>query len=170
MGYVIGHEMTHGFDDQGRQYDADGNIRDWWTSEDNDRFKERAQKIIDQFNAYEPIDSFFINGSLTQGENIADLGGLKVSFNAFRNTEQYKKGELIDGFTPAQRFYLSCAQVWKSSIRDKALKERLKLAVHSPAKFRVNGPLSNLPSFYEAFGVETGDGMHRVEDERVQIW
>ena len=170
MGCVIGHEITHGFDDQGRQYDATGNIRDWWKKEDTERFNKRAQKIIDQFNQYVPIDSMHINGQLTQGENIADLGGLVVSYNAFKKTEQFKKGEKIDGFTPTQRFYLSWAQVWKNNIRPEALKLRLKTDPHSPGKYRVIGPLSNLPTFYKAFGVKKGDGMYRDEDVRVKIW
>ncbi|MCP5063102.1 MAG: M13 family metallopeptidase [Ignavibacteriae bacterium] len=170
MGCVIGHEITHGFDDQGRQYDADGNIRDWWTKADSDRFDKRAKRIIDQFNAFEPLDSFYVDGELTQGENIADLGGLTVSYNAFKNTEQFKNGESIDGFTPTQRFYLNWAQVWKNNIRDEALKLRLKTDVHSPGKYRVLGPLSNIPEFYEAFGIAKGDGMYRDEDVRVQIW
>ena len=170
MGYVIGHEMTHGFDDQGRQYDEKGNIRDWWTQEDSDNFKERTQKIIDQFSAFEPIEGLHINGELTQGENIADLGGLIVSFNAFKKTEQYKKGELIDGFTPAQRFYLNSAQVWKTNIRDEALEVQIKTDPHSPAKYRVLGPLKNIPEFYEAFNVKEGDGMYRPSEQRVKIW
>lgn len=170
MGYVIGHEITHGFDDQGRQFDSKGNIRDWWLKEDSDNFKERAQKIIDQFSAFEPLDSLFVNGELTQGENIADLGGLIVSFNAFKNTEQYKKGELIDGFTPAQRFYLNSAQVWKTNIRDEALEVQIKTDPHSPARYRVLGPLKNIPEFYEAFNVKEGDGMYRSPSERVKIW
>ncbi len=170
MGCVIGHEITHGFDDQGRQYDADGNIRDWWTKEDNEKFNEHAQKIIDQFDAYEPIDSLHINGKLTEGENIADLGGLTISFNAFKKTEQYKNGEKIDGFTPIQRFYLSWAQVWKSNIRKQALETRIKTDPHSPAKYRVLGPLSNIPDFYSAFNVKEGDGMYRNADVRVKIW
>ncbi len=170
MGCVIGHEITHGFDDQGRQYNAEGNIRDWWTKEDSENFNKRAQKIIDQFNAYEPLDSLFINGELTQGENIADLGGLTVAYNAFKKTDQYKKGELIDGFTPTQRFYLSWAQVWKNNIRKEALEVRLKTDPHSPGKYRVIGPLSNIPDFYKAFSVKEGDGMYRDKDVRVKIW
>ena len=170
MGYVIGHEITHGFDDRGRQYDADGNIRDWWTKEDNNKFKVRAQKIIDQYSAFEPLDSLFINGELTQGENIADLGGLIVSYNAFKKTEQYIRGELIDGLTPSERFYLNSAQVWKGSIRDEALEVRIKTDTHSPAEYRVIGSLSNIPEFYETFNVKEGDGMYRSLQERVKIW
>jgi putative endopeptidase len=170
MGAVIGHEITHGFDDQGRQYDANGNIRDWWTEKDAESFKKRVQVIIDQFNEYTPIDTFHINGAMTQGENVADLGGLTVSFNAFKKTEQYKKGKLIDGFTPTQRFYLSWAQVWKNNIRPDALKLRLKTDVHSPGEYRVIGPLSNLPPFFEAFDVKPGDPMRRPDDKLVKIW
>jgi len=170
MGAVIGHEITHGFDDQGKQYDGKGNIRNWWKDEDSKRFKERVQVIIDQFNEYVAIDTFHINGTLTQGENVADLGGLTVAFNAFKKTEQYKKGTIIDGFTPAQRFFLSWAQVWKNNIRPDALKLRLKTDVHSPGQFRVIGPLSNLHPFFEAFNVKEGDSMRRPEDKIVKIW
>ncbi len=170
MGAVIGHEITHGFDDQGRQYDADGNIRDWWTKEDAKKYNARAQKIINQFNNYEPIDSLHINGELTQGENIADLGGLTISFAAFKKTKQYKENKKIDGFTPAQRLYLSWANVWKGNIRDKALKVRLKTDPHSPGKYRVLGPLSNLTGFYKAFDVKNGDAMRQPKNKRVKIW
>jgi putative endopeptidase len=170
MGAVIGHEITHGFDDQGKQYDGDGNIRDWWQEEDSKRFKERVQVIIDQFDNYIATDTFHINGALTQGENVADLGGLTVSYNAFKKTEQFKKNEIIDGLTPTQRFYLSWAQVWKNNIRPDALKLRLKTDVHSPGEFRVIGPLSNLHPFFEAFNVKEGDPMRRAEDKIVKIW
>lgn len=170
MGAVIGHEITHGFDDQGRQYDANGNIKDWWTKEDAKKYKARAQKIINQFNAYVPIDSLHINGELTQGENIADLGGLTISFAAFKKTKQYKENKKIDGFTPAQRFYLSWANVWKGNIRDQALKLRLKTDPHSPGKYRVLGPLSNLTGFYNAFNVKPGDPMRQPKSKRVKIW
>ncbi len=170
MGAVIGHEITHGFDDQGRQFDADGNLRDWWTKEDNDKFKARAQKLIDEYNSFTPVDTFHINGALTLGENIADLGGLTVSFTAFKNTDQYKNGEKIDGFTPAQRFFLSWAQVWRNNIRDSALKLRLKTDVHSPGYFRVNGPLMNMPEFFEAFDVKPNDPMRNSDDKIVKIW
>ncbi len=170
MGAVIGHEITHGFDDQGKQYDADGNIRDWWTAEDTKNFDERVKVIINQFDEYVAIDTFHINGALTQGENVADLGGLTVSYNAFKKTEQYKSGKMIDGFTPSQRFFLAWAQVWKNNIRPDALKLRLKTDVHSPGKERVLGPLSNLPAFFEAFNVKEGDAMRRPNDKLVKIW
>jgi putative endopeptidase len=170
MGAVIGHEITHGFDDQGKQYDADGNIRDWWTAEDSKNFTERVQVIIDQFNEYVAIDTFHVNGALTQGENVADLGGLTIAYNAFKKTEQYKNGKMIDGFTPSQRFFLSWAQVWKNNIRPDALKLRLKTDVHSPGEQRVLGPLSNMPSFFEAFNVKEGDAMRRSDNKLVKIW
>ena len=170
MGAVIGHEITHGFDDQGKQYDADGNIRDWWTAEDSKNFTERVQVIIDQFNEYVAIDTFHVNGALTQGENVADIGGLTVAYNAFKNTDQFKNGTVIDGFTPSQRFFLSWAQVWKNNIRPDALKLRLKTDVHSPGEQRVLGPLSNLPAFFEAFDVKEGDAMRRPDNKLVKIW
>ncbi len=170
MGVVIGHEISHGFDDQGRKYDADGNIKDWWTKDDNEKFQARAKKLIDEFNGFAAIDSFRVNGALTLGENIGDLGGLNVSFNAFKNTDEYKKGESIDGFTPAQRFFLGYAQVWAENIRPEALKLRLKIDVHSPARFRVLGPLMNLPEFFQAFDVKPGDPMRNQDDKLVKIW
>ena len=170
MGAVIGHEITHGFDDEGRKYDAKGNLEDWWTQEDNDKFKARAQKIIDQFDSYMPIDSMQINGSVTTGENIADFGGLTVSFTAFKKTDEYKDNEMIDGFTPAQRFFLGWAQVWRNNIRDKNLMLRLKVDPHSPGKYRVNGPLSNMPEFWKAFNVKEGDPMRNPPNKVVKIW
>ena len=168
MGAVIGHEITHGFDDQGRQYDAEGNIRDWWTKEDAERFNERAQVLVEQFNKYVAINDMTINGEMTLGENIGDLGGLTISYNTFTKTEQYKNGEEIDGFTPAQRFFLSWAQVWKNNITDQELMRRLKVDVHSPGQWRVLGPLSNMPEFFEAFNVQPGDPMRN--EKLVKIW
>lgn len=170
MGVVIGHEVTHGFDDEGSQFDADGNLKNWWSEEDAVKFKERGQVLINQFNSFEILDSLTVNGELTQGENIADLGGLNVSFTAFKKTEQFTKGELIDGFTPAQRFFLSYAQIWKSNFRDEYSRVLIKTAPHSPNKFRVNGPLMNIPEFWEAFNVKPGDPMRRPEDKLVKIW
>lgn len=168
MGAVIGHEITHGFDDQGRQYDADGNIRDWWTKEDAERFTERAQGLIDQYDNYVAIDTMTINGQMTLGENIGDLGGLTIAYSAFTKTDQYKSGEKIDGFTPSQRFFLSWAQVWKNNIRDEELMRRLKVDVHSPGQWRVLGPLANMPEFWAAFDVKDGDPMK--SENPVKIW
>ncbi len=170
MGAVIGHEITHGFDDQGRQFDAKGNLKDWWTKKDAEKYKERAQKIIDQFNSYVPIDSMHINGQLTQGENIADLGGLTISYNSYKKTDEFKQNKKLDGFTPTQRFFFSWANVWKTNIRPALLKLRLKTDPHSPGKYRVNGPLSNLTFFYKAFNVKPGDKMWRPDSVRVKIW
>ena len=170
MGAVIGHEITHGFDDQGRQYDADGNIRDWWTEEDAKRFEERAKGLVDQYNNFMVIDTMKVDGELTLGENIADLGGLTVAYSAFSKTDQFKEGKTIDGFTPQQRFFLSWAQVWRNNIRDENLKLRLKTDVHSPGKQRVNGPFSNMPQFFEAFNVKEGDPMRQNENNIVKIW
>lgn len=170
MGGAIGHEISHGFDDQGRKFDAKGNLKDWWTKEDGERFQARAQKIIDQFNSFDAIDSMHVNGSLTTGENIGDLGGLNIAFTAFKKTEEYKNNEMIDGFTPAQRFFLSWAQVWRNNIRPETLMLRLKTDPHSPGKYRVNGPFSNLPEFWEAFNVKDGDPMKNPPYKLVKIW
>jgi putative endopeptidase len=170
MGVVIGHEVTHGFDDQGRMYDEKGNLREWWTKEDNEKFKARSQKLVDEYNNFVAIDTFKVNGALTLGENIADLGGLTVSFAAYQKTDEYKKNESIDGFTPTQRFFLGYAQVWANNIRPEALKLRLKTDVHSPGYQRVNGPLMNLPEFFKAFDVKPGDPMRNPDDKIVKIW
>lgn len=170
MGAVIGHEISHGFDDQGRKFDENGNIRDWWTQDDNDKFKMRAQKLIDQYNNMVVVDTFKVNGALTLGENIGDLGGLTVSYNAFKTTEQYKKGETIDGFTPSQRFFLGWAQVWATNARTEFLKNQIKTDVHSPSVQRVNGPLLNMPEFFNAFDVKPGDKMRNPEEKIVKIW
>jgi len=170
MGVVIGHEISHGFDDQGRKFDEVGNLKDWWTKEDNTKFQERAKKLADHYSSFVAIDTFRVNGPLTLGENIGDLGGLTVSYAAFKKTDQYKKGEMIDGFTPAQRFFLGYAQVWADNIRPEELKLRLKTDVHSPARQRVLCPLSILPEFFQAFDVKPGDPMRKPEDKIVKIW
>lgn len=168
IGGAIGHEMTHGFDDQGRQYDKEGNLKDWWTKEDEKRFKQRAGLLVKQYDNYAVIDDAHVNGKLTLGENIADLGGLNIAYDAFVKT--LKTNEKIDGFTPKQRFFLSWAQVWRGNIRKESLLMRLKTDVHSPGKFRTIGPFSNLPSFYEAFNVKPGDAMYRPGKDLVKIW
>lgn len=170
MGAVIGHEVTHGFDDQGRQYDAEGNIKDWWTEEDTKKFNERAKVVVDQFNNYNPVDTLKINGELTQGENIADLGGLSVAFTAFKKTDQYKNKEIIDGFTPEQRFFLAWAQIWRNNIRKENLALRLRIDPHSPGKYRVIGPLSNMPEFIEAFKLNGNSPMVKPVNQRAKIW
>lgn len=170
MGAVIGHEISHGFDDQGRKFDEKGNIKDWWTKDDNDKFQARAKKLVDLFNTFVVVDTFKVNGALTLGENIGDLGGLTVSYAAFKTTEQYKKNEMIDGFTPSQRFFLGWAQVWATNARDEYLKTQVKTDVHSPSVQRVNGPLMNMPEFFDAFGVKPGDKMRLSDDKIVKIW
>ena len=174
MGAVIGHEMTHGFDDQGRQYDAQGNLKNWWTDEDLKRFKQRSEAVVKQFDAYAPIEGQHVNGSLTQGENIADLGGSKIAFAALERALDRQgpdaRDKKVDGFTPAQRFFLSWAQVWRNNIRPEALRLRLNTDPHSPGQYRCNGPLANLPEFQAAFNLPDGSPMLRPAAERVQIW
>lgn len=167
---TIGHEITHGFDDQGRQYDAAGNLKNWWQDSDAKQFGDRAKKIINQFNEFMPVDTLHVNGDATQGENIADLGGLLLGIDAFKKTEQYKKGEKINGFTPMQRYFMGYAFGWLYATRKESLASQLKTDVHAPAKERVNGPMVNIPEFYEAFGVKKGDKMYRDDSLRVRIW
>ena len=173
IGAVIGHEMTHGFDDQGRQFDAVGNLRDWWSPQSAAKFKERAQAIVQQYNEYEPLPGLHVNGELTQGENIADIGGVKLAYAALQKAldkRPQEREQKIDGFTPEQRFFLSFAAIWKSKQRDEDLKLRLNTDPHSPAHYRVNGPLSNLSEFQKAFNVQDGSPMVRAADKRVNIW
>jgi putative endopeptidase len=166
----IGHEMTHGFDDQGRQYDAAGNLSNWWLPQDSIQFAQRAQKIIRQFDEFVPVDTLHINGSATQGENIADLGGMVIGLDAFKKTDTYKKGEKIGGYTPLQRFFLGYAYGWMDEARKEALASQVMTDVHAPEKERANGPVVNVPEFYEAFGVKPGDKMYRPDSLRVSIW
>ncbi|MGC9364489.1 MAG: M13 family metallopeptidase [Fidelibacterota bacterium] len=171
IGAVIGHEMTHGFDDQGRHYGKNGNLNDWWTRDDEEKFNARTRILVEQANNYVVIDTFTINGELTLGENIADLGGLTIAFEALKMAmEQNPPKASIDGFTPEQRFFLSWAQVWRSNIRRENQLLRLKTDVHSPAKYRTNGPLSNLPAFHQAFNVTEGHKLYRPSDEVARIW
>lgn len=167
---TIGHEITHGFDDQGRQYDATGNLKDWWTKKDGDEFKERAKKIIQQFNEFVPVDTLHINGEATQGENIADLGGLLLGLDAFKKTETYKQGKKINGQTPLQRYFLGYAYSWLYQARKERLANQVKTDVHSPAKERINGPVVNVKEFYEAFDIKPGTKMYRPDSLRVDIW
>ncbi len=171
MGMVIGHELTHGFDDQGRKFDADGNLRDWWTAEDAKTYKERAAQIADQYARYVPIDDLKINGEMTLGENIADLGGLKISYLAFQKTLRGKAAEeKIDGFTPGQRFFLSYAMLWRCAIRPESLRRQVRTDFHSPARFRVLGPLYNTPEFFEAFQTPPDAARSHLNPRPVRIW
>ena len=167
---TIGHEITHGFDDQGRQYDASGNLKNWWQDADGKQFGERAKMIIKQFNEFMPVDTLHVNGDATQGENIADLGGLLLGLDAFKKTEAYKSGVKINGLSPLQRYFLGYAFGWLNIARKESLASQLKVDVHAPAKERVNGPMVNIPEFYEAFGIKKGDKMYREDSLRVKIW
>ena len=171
MGAVIGHEMSHGFDDQGRQFDAQGNLRDWWTAGDAAKFKVQAQRVVDQFNSYTVVDSStHVNGSLTQGENIADLGGLTIAYSAMEKAYAGKSKAKIDGFTPEQRFFLGWAQVWREVQRPEAARVAAATDPHSPGIYRVNGPLSNMPEFRAAWGCKDSDPMVRPTQQRASIW
>jgi len=171
IGAVIGHEMGHGFDDSGSQFDADGNLKNWWTEADRKAYKARTDLIVKQFDAYEPLPGEHVKGALTLGENIGDLGGLTIAYVALQKAlaKNGRPGP-IDGFTPEQRFFLNWAQVWRMTIRDEAQRVRLNTDPHSPGKYRANGPLSNLPEFYQAFGCSAGDPMVRPPEVRTGIW
>ena len=167
---TIGHEITHGFDDEGRKFDEKGNLVSWWTIKDEEQFNLRAKAMVDQFNAYEPIPGYKINGKATLGENIADLGGVLLGWDAFKETEQYKKNQPIAGLTPAQRYFLGYALGWMGHIREEALKNQLLVDVHAPAKWRVNGPFVNVDGFYNAFSIQPGQALFVPEERRVKIW
>ncbi len=167
---TIGHEITHGFDDQGRQYDENGNLHNWWVESDAKQFKDRAQKIIREYNEFNPVDTLHINGDATQGENIADLGGVLLGLDAFKKTDAFKNGKKIGGLTPLQRYFLGYAYSWMFQIRKERLANQVMTDVHSPAKERVNGPLVNVPEFYEAFNIKPGSKMYRPDSLRVNIW
>jgi putative endopeptidase len=172
IGLVIGHEMTHGFDNMGRQFDKDGNLRDWWTPADVKSFEAHTQILVDEYNQFEVLDSVFVNGKLTLGENIADLGGATVSYNAYKLSLKGKPApEPIDGFTGDQRFFLSFAQIWRNNMREQQLRKRVLTDEHSPAVCRVNGVVFNMPEFYAAFPqVNKGDKLYRDEAIRPVIW
>ncbi|MBI9066610.1 MAG: M13 family metallopeptidase [Salinivirgaceae bacterium] len=171
IGVVIGHETTHGFDDKGRYYDKDGNLNTWWTDEDAERFNARAEVLVNQFNSFVVLDSVYANGKYTLGENIADLGGVNIAYNAFKKTEQWKnQQEKIDGFTPDQRFFLAYSHVWASNIRDKEALRRAQDDVHSMGRHRVVGPLRNVPEFHAAFNIKPDQFMYLAKEERAEIW
>jgi putative endopeptidase len=169
-GSTFGHEITHGFDDQGSKYNALGNLQNWWTSEDSAKFYTRTKLIIRQFNNYIAVDSLHINGDLTQGENIADLGGIIMGYEAFKTTDQFKNNIIIAGLNPSQRFFLGYALAWMVNDRPEAVASQVKSNEHSPARFRVNGPLSDMPEFYKTFGIKQGDALWIPDSLRVKIW
>ncbi|HYW33982.1 MAG TPA: M13 family metallopeptidase, partial [Balneolaceae bacterium] len=170
VGMVIGHEMTHGFDDQGSQYDKKGDLHNWWTKMDSIRFHQRTQKLVKQYDKYTVLDSLHVNGKLTLGENIADNGGLAIAYAAFQKTPEAKGGKKIDGLTPDQRFFLAYAQVWRMKERPKYKRFAIHNDVHSPPKYRVIGPASNMTAFYKAFDVQPSDSMYRPDSVRAKIW
>ena len=170
IGAVIGHEMTHGFDDQGRQFDAKGNLRDWWTAEDAAKYKVQVDRIIAQYDGYTVLDTVHVNGRLTTGENMADVGGITVAYAALQKALAGKPRPKIDGFTPEQRFFLAQARIWRQIVRPEESRRRIATDPHSPGRWRVNGPLSDMPEFKKAFGCAAGDPMVRDEAMRVTIW
>lgn len=174
IGGVMGHEMTHGFDDQGRQYDSEGNLRDWWTKADGEEFTRRAAVVGRQYDAFSPLDSVHVNGKLTMGENLADFAGLTIVYGALEKQLQKKYGDnprpLYDGFTPEQRFFLSWAQLRRTNIRPEALRQQILTDPHSPGQYRTIGPLMNMPQFYAAFNCQEGQKMVRPADDRAKIW
>ena len=170
IGAVIGHEMTHGFDDQGRQFDADGTLRDWWTKDDADKFKTRADQVVAQYNGFTVLDTLHVNGKLTLGENLADLGGLNVAYAAFKKTKEGQSNKKIDGFTPDQRFFLSWAQVWRGAQRPEAAAQRILTDPHSPEQYRTNAPITNIDAWYQAFDIKPGDKMYKKPEERTKVW
>ena len=170
IGMVIGHEMTHGFDDEGKQFDADGNMVNWWKDEDAKQFSERTKVIVKQYNSFKVLDSLQVDGELTLGENIADNGGLNIAWDAYQLSQKGKKTAKIDGFTPEQRFFLGYAKVWRQKMRDKELMRRLKEDVHSPAIARVNRAVFNIDIFYKAFEVKTTDPLYIAPADRAKVW
>ncbi|HSD74101.1 MAG TPA: M13-type metalloendopeptidase [Steroidobacteraceae bacterium] len=170
IGAVIGHEISHGFDDQGRKYDGQGNLRDWWTEEDAERFKQRAAKLVAQYSAYSPIEGMTVNGELTLGENIGDLSGLAVAYKAYRLSLHGQPAPVIDGFTGDQRFFMGWSQVWRRKYREEDLRSRLMTDPHSPSEYRCNGIVTNMNEFYRAFDLKPGDDLYRAPEERVEIW
>lgn len=170
IGMVIGHEITHSFDDQGAQFDKSGNVTDWWTKADYEKFQARTRQVIDQYNQFTVLDSVHIKGPLTVGENTADIAGVAIAYDAFKLTQQGQDTTRIDGFTPDQRFFISVARIWRVKTRDEFLRMYVNTNSHSPAKWRVNGPLMNFTPFYKAFNVQPGDKMYKPEADRITVW
>lgn len=170
IGVVIGHEMTHAFDDEGSQYDKEGNLKNWWNAADKQKFQEKAKQVIALYDNFTILDTVHVNGALTTGENMADIGGLAIAYDAFKMTREGQDTTKIDGFTPDQRFFISFAQIWRSKVKDESARLRINTDPHSPAMYRVNGPLMNFTPFYQAFNVQPGDKMYKPEDQRIKIW
>ena len=172
IGVVIGHEMTHGYDDQGRKYDADGNLNDWWSDSDVKAFETRAQLVVDEYDGFEALPGLHVNGKLTLGENLADLGGIHIAYEALQRAldKDPSKRKQIDGFTPEQRFFISFAQIWRTNIRDEEAQRLITVDPHSPGRFRAYGPLLNVQEFYKAFAIQPGSPMWRPPELRAEIW
>jgi len=170
IGMVIGHELTHAFDDQGAQFDKDGNVKNWWTEEDYTKFEAKTQQMIDRYSSFTVLDTLHIKGALTVGENTADNGGISIAYDAFKLTEQGKGNVKIQGFTPDQRFFLSIARIWRVKTRDAYLRNYINTNSHSPPIWRVNGPLMNFAPFYDAFDVQPGEKNYKSVSERIKIW
>ncbi|MEM8981669.1 MAG: M13-type metalloendopeptidase [Pseudomonadota bacterium] len=170
IGAVIGHEISHGFDDQGRKTDGNGVLRNWWTASDNAEFTKRADGLVEQYNRFEPLPGKFVNGRFTLGENIGDLSGVAVAYKAYQQSLNGAPGPVIDGYTAAQRFFMGYAQVWRRKYRDSELERRLLVDPHSPAEYRVNGIVRNIDAFYDAYGVDADDALYLPPEERVRIW
>jgi putative endopeptidase len=172
IGVVIGHEMTHGYDDEGRKFDADGNLNDWWTPDDAKAFDTRAQLVVDEYNGFEVLPGVHVNGKLTLGENLADLGGVHIAYEALEHdlAKHPAKRKNIDGFTPEQRFFISFAQIWRTNVRDDEAKRLVTVDPHSPGQFRSYGPLLNVQEFYDAFGIKPGAPVWRAPELRAEIW
>ena len=170
IGMVIGHELTHAFDDQGAQYDKDGNVKNWWTEDDYTKFKAKTQQMIDRYSSFTVLDGLHLQGGLTVGENTADNGGISIAYDAFKLTEQGKGTTKTQGFTPDERFFMSIARIWRVKTRDAYLRNYIKTNSHSPPIWRVNGPLMNFTPFYETFNVQPGDKNYKVPEERIKIW
>lgn len=169
-GSTFGHEITHGFDDQGSQYDEKGNLNNWWTEEDLKKFKAKTKLIVEQFNEFEALPGKFVNGDATQGENIADLGGVVMGYEAFKKTQQFKENKNIAGLTPNERFFLAYGYAWMVNIKPESLAQQLLVDVHAPAKYRINGPLANIPEFYQTFKVQPNHKMYRTKEKLITIW
>ncbi len=170
IGAVIGHEISHGFDDEGSKYDGDGNLTNWWTDEDRKAFEELTGKLVAQYAGYEPLPGKKLNGQLTLGENIADLSGMAIAYKAYMMSLGGKDGPVIDGYTSSQRFFLGWSQIWRRKYREQEMVKRLLTDPHSPSEFRANGPITNLDAFYEAFDVKPGDKLFKPKEQRIQIW
>jgi putative endopeptidase len=170
IGMVIGHEITHAFDDQGAQFDKDGNLKNWWTKDDYTKFKAKTQQVVDLYNKFTVLDTLHVKGAMTVGENAADIGGVAIAYDAFKLTKQGQDTTKIGGYTPDQRFFISVAHIWRVKMKDEFLRLWINNNPHSPPMWRVNGPLMNSPHFYKAFNVQLDDAMYLTDKDRIHIW